>query len=122
MSKLHVAKTYKAEWHNTDAFNHRPYELRILLNELNIPVSSMSSSDDDDFLDFEVLRKDWVKAIVRLESTKANVDSGLITEKCDAILAVLQELNCSLDKVIEIFKSCLEVAEPNDDWMHFSFF
>lgn len=122
MSKLHVAKTYKVEWHDTDAFNHRPYELRILLNELNIPVSSMSSSDDDDFLDFEVLREDWVKAIIRLESTKANVDSGLITEKCDAILAVLQELNCSLDKVIEIFKSCLEVAEPNDDWMHFSFF
>lgn len=117
-NSLHVAKTYIIEWSDTEAFNHKPYEFRRLLNELNIGVSEY----DDQYLDFEVLKDDWSNAIVRLQNVKDNIDSGVITEKCNAVSAILKELDCDINKCIRLFAKYLEVADPNDEWMHFSFF
>lgn len=118
MSKLHVATTYKIKWSNIEAFNHKAYEFRLLLNELGVGVAQLG----DDYLDFEVTKKDWSEGIIRLISVRDNVAGGLITQKCQAVLDILHELECSLDDVINLFYEYLDAADINDKWMHFSFF
>lgn len=115
--KLHVATTYKVEWSDLSAFNHRPYEFRILLNELGVGVCSMSSSDYDDYLDFEVTKDDWKTAIHRLENLEFIQEPKRV-----AIKEQLKELDCTPEKAVELFKQLLDVAEPDEEWLHFSFF
>lgn len=115
--KLHVATTYKVEWSDTSAFSHRPYELRLLLNELDIPVSSMSSADDDDYLDFEVRRDDWKSAIRRLEGIAFMDEPQRV-----AVKDLLKELGCTSTVAVNTFKLLLNIAEPEGEWLHFSFF
>lgn len=107
---LYVAKTYKVEWEGTYAFNHKDYEFRILLNELGVGVCSMA--DNEDYLDFEISKEDWQKAINIL--SKQTVSDG--------IKDALDELDCTREEALEVFKKCLDKAEPDDTWMHFSFF
>lgn len=118
MGKLHVATTYKVKWSTTDAFPHKSYEFRRLLNELGVGVASTS----DDYLDFEVLRKQWETAIILLESVKADVDANLITKKTEAVLDILNQLKCSPGQALNVFKAFLAQAEPDDEYLHFSFF
>lgn len=114
---LHVATTYNVEWSDTSAFSHRPYEFRLLLNELDIPVSSMSSADDDDYLDFEVRRDDWKSAIRRLESIAFMTEPRRV-----AIKDLLEQLGSTSTAAVNTFKRLLEIAEPEGEWLHFSFF
>lgn len=106
---LYVAKIYKVEWEGTYAFNRKDYEFRMLLNELGVGVCSMA--DNEDYLDFEVTKEDWQKAVSILSKP---VPQG--------IKDALAELDCTQEEALEVFKQCLEKAEPDDTWMHFSFF
>ena len=108
---LHVAKTYKVEWESTEAFNRQSYEFRRLLNELGVGVSSMSA-EDDDYLDFEVTKEDWQHAINTL--SRPTLTQG--------VKAMLTILGYTQEQAVEIFKRCLDTAEPEEEWMHFSFF
>lgn len=106
---LHVAKTYKVEWEDTYTFNRKDYEFRMLLNEFGVGVCSMA--DNEDYLDFEVTKEDWQKAI--------NILSNPVSQ---GIKDALDELDYTREEALEVFKQCLDKAEPNDIWMHFSFF
>ena len=108
-NKLHVAKTYKVEWGETESFPHGSYEFRRLLNELNVPVSSMA----DDYLDFEVLKTDWRKAINTL---------GAVNNMTELMVDILKEYRMSKPELVKLFKQYLKEAEPDDEWLHFSFF
>lgn len=107
---LHVAKTYKVEWEDTCAFIRKNYEFRRLLNELGVGVCGMM--DNEDYLDFEVTKEDWQKAISIL--SKPTVSDG--------IKDALTELDCTQEWALNVFKQCLNKAELDDTWMHFSFF
>lgn len=106
---LYVAKTYKVEWEGTYAFNRKDYEFRRLLNELGVAVCG--TADDEDYLDFEVTKEDWQKAI--------NIINKPVSQ---GIKDALDELGCTQEEALEVFKQCLDKAEPDDTWMHFSFF
>lgn len=101
---LYVAKTYKVEWDGTYAFNHKDDEFRILLTELGVEICGTA--------DFEVSKEDWQKAINIL--SKQTVSDG--------IKDALDELDCTQEEALEVFKKCLDKAEPDNTWMHFSFF
>lgn len=115
--KLHVATTYKVEWSDMSAFNYKSYEFRILLNELNVGVSSMCSTDDDDYLDFEVTKEDWEKAIKQLEYLNFVPEPRRV-----AIKEQLKDLGVTVKEAAKLFKQLFDIAEPNDTWLHFSFF
>lgn len=107
---LYVAKTYKVEWEGTYAFNRKDYEFHILLDELGVEVCSMA--DNEGYLDFEVTKDDWQKAINILSRPTVS----------DDIKDALDELDCTQEEALIVFKQCLDKAEPDDTWMHFSFF
>lgn len=107
---LHVAKTYKVEWDGLGAFNRQDYEFRILLNELGVAVASVF--DEENYLDFEVRKEDWKHAIAMLE--RPTLQRG--------VKSALSVLGCTKDEALSVFKACLEKAESEDEWMHFSFF
>ena len=106
---LHVAKTYKVEWEGTYAFNRKDYEFRMLLNELGVVVCG--TAENEDYLDFEVTKEDWQKAI--------NILSNPLPKSISDSLA---ELDITQEEALEVFKQCLDKAESDDTWMHFSFF
>lgn len=106
---LHIAKTYKVEWEGTLLFNRREYEFSNLLAALDIFPNYMFN---DDYLDFEITKEDWKKAIATL--SEPNV--------YPSVQHALDELECTREEVLEVFKQCLDKAEPDDTWMHFSFF
>ena len=99
---LYVAKTYKVEWEGTYAFNLKDYEFRMLLNELGVEVCSIA--DNEDYLDFEVTKEDWQKAIDILSKPIVS----------DGIKDALDNLDCTQEEALEVFKQCLDKAEPDD--------
>lgn len=118
MNALHVAKRWKVEWADVTAFDHKPYEFRKLLYELGICAVGLN---DESYSDFEVLKTDWEKAVYRLESVQVN-HQYCPTKKSECVIDILKECNCTINDAMDLFKKYLEVAEPDDEWMHFSFF
>jgi hypothetical protein len=114
---LHVATTYKVEWSELTSFRLKSYEFRLLLNELGVGVSSLCSTDDDDYLDFEVKKEDWVKAITQLNSLQCVPEPKRVIIK-----DLLNQLGVTANEAAVLFSKYLGLAEPDDEWLHFSFF
>jgi hypothetical protein len=114
---LHVATTYKVEWSDLASFKLKSYEFRLLLNELSVGISSLCSTDDDDYLDFEVKKEDWVRAIVQLNSMQCVPEPQRV-----AIKDLLDRLGVSANEAAALFSKYLGLAEHDDEWLHFSFF
>lgn len=114
---LHVATVYKVTWSELTSFRLKSYEFRLLLNELGVGVSSLCSTDDDDYLDFEVKKEDWVKAITQLNSLQYVPEPKRVTIK-----DLLNQLGVTANETAVLFSKYLGLAEPDDEWLHFSFF
>ena len=110
--RLHVASKYKVEYALGDGFNYKVSEFHDLLASLGA-VYTGDSWDDD----FEVSKSDWQQAIDKLKT----LDSLDIDERND-IESCLKELECNTAEVIGKMEYYLQVAEPDSDYLHLSFF
>ena len=111
-NRLHVAKTYKVEYSQFCCFNWKIEEFHDLLN-----ICDCYFTGDKWDEEFDVSKEDIQKLLAILENPRDfdNID-GKRLSKC------LISLECTAKEAHYCIKSLLETAEPNDDYVHFSFF
>ena len=109
--RLYVAKKYEVEYGDTCGFNWKVGELHNLLDVLNVYYTGEEWDDD-----FDVAKSDLRKGIEKLK----NLNSLPETERED-IEDTLNEMEYTAEEVIKLFEGYLAEADPNRDYLHFSF-
>ena len=111
-NRLHVAKHYRVEYAPTEAFNWQIEEFHNLLSALDVDYTGDTYDED-----FEVDREHWQKGLEKLK----NLENQSQDER-EYINDALEELGYKRKEVIDLFKAYLEASDPDDFYMHFSFF
>ena len=111
--RLHVAKVYKVEYALGDAFSHKSEEFHNLLSACGVDYTG-----DDCDSDFEVGKDEWRKLIDRLRSfdNMDNPDEKYEIEVC------IRDLESSTTEVVSMLEYYLENCDPNNDYLHLSYF
>ena len=111
--RLHVAREYKVEYALGDAFNYKVEEFHDLLS-----ASRAEYTGDAYDSDFEVSKEDWIRMIEKLKNLGSNNDAR---EKAD-IRKCIADLESTADEVIGMLEYFLENSDPDNDYLHLSFF
>ena len=111
-NRLHVAKKYQVEYAPIEAFNWKIEEFHCLLDALDVDYTGDTYDED-----FEVDKENWQSGLEKLKHLES-----LSQDEQDTINHALEDLRYKRKEVIDLFKAYLEAAEPNDYYMHFSFF
>ena len=111
--RLHVAKTYKVEYASGDAFNYKVEEFHDLLSACGIDFTGEMHDPD-----FEVSKEDWLKMIEKLKNLGSLKDAR---EKED-IQKCIEELESTADETAEMLEYYLENSDPDNGYLHLSFF
>lgn len=109
-NRLHVAKKYVVEYESYARFNWQANEFHDFLNAMDIEVCGGDGTTYP--LNFEISKDDWRKEITRLKEEPMT----------DEVNETLKALDMEKDEMIEIMENYLKVADPNLDYLEFSFF
>jgi hypothetical protein len=110
--RLHVAKKYEVEYALGDAFNYKGEEFKGLLSACGAEYTGETWDSD-----FEVTKNDWEKIIDKLKHLY-----DLPEDEREEIKGAVDDLACSTDEVIHMLEYYLENADPENDYLHLSFF
>ena len=113
---LHVAKTYKVEYGNTEAFNYKHDQFYELLQELGGEPNWVDCNDEP-CDSFECTVGDYNDAVQNLEVYIA--DPNLI-EEGEEIGETLKGLKMTAEQVLKVMKSYLKEADTSDGYLHFA--
>ena len=109
--RLHSASKYDVKYSAGD-FNHKCEEIHNVLSACGADYTRDSYDSE-----FEVSRRDWEKVIEKLK----NLDS-LPEEEKDEIMEAIGEMQCTLENIIEGMEFLLKESDPNNDFLHLSYF
>ena len=109
--RLSVAKKYEVEYGETAAFNWKVSELHYLLDALDVYYTGEEYDQT-----FEVNKDEFQKGIDKLK----NFDT-LSNEEKESIAYCLSELEYTVDEALQVFEWFIKEADPNRDYLHFSF-
>ena len=109
--RLHSATRYEVKYSAGD-FNHQCEEIHNLLSSCGAEYTGDCYDSE-----FEVSRNDWEKVIEELK----NLDS-LQEEEKDEIMEAIGEMKCTLKNIIEGMEFLLKESDPNNDFLHLSYF
>lgn len=107
MKELWVAEGYDVRYSSYRGFSGDIYAFTDLMSALGIDVDPEEGNDI--YLDFEVLKDDWRRAMGELHHEPTSED----------IVSALQAMDMSKEQAEEAMARYLESAEPNDEWLHF---
>ena len=110
--RLHVAKTYIAEYALPDNFNHEVTEFHDLLSSLGVTYTGESWDDD-----FDVYKEEWQKGIDKLKNL-ANLEA----EEKQEIENALTDMNEPLPEIIEFMELLLKEADPKHEYLVLRFY
>lgn len=111
--RLHVAREYKVEYALGDAFNYKVEEFHDLLSACRAEYTGDAYDSD-----FEVSKDDWIRMIEKLKNLGSNNDAR---EKAD-IQRCIAYLGSTAEEVIRMLEYYLENSDPENDYLHLSFF
>ena len=109
--KLHCATRYDVKYSHGD-FNHKSEEFHELLDELKVDYSGERYDPE-----FEVTRKDWQEAIDKL----TNLNS-LPQDDQEDIMWVVNKMQYTLGHIIDGMEYLLKESDPENDFLHLSYF
>ena len=110
--RLHVAKVYKVEYAIGDAFNYKSEEFHNLLSACGVEYTG-----DEYDSDFEVTKDEWRKAIEMLKHLYDLEDN-----KREEIKGAIDDLASTTDEVVHMMEYYFEHSDPDNDYLHLSFF
>lgn len=110
--RLHVAKKYDVEYACGNAFNYKCEEFHDLLSSCGAAYTGESYEAE-----FEVTREDWKMVIDKLKNI-----SNLEEDEREEIKGSIDDLDCTTEEVIEMLEYYLEKSDPNNDYLHLSYF
>lgn len=111
-NRLHVAKRYIVEYDSYARFNWQANESHDFLNAIGIEICGSDRTTDPCPWDFEISKEDWKEGIARLKEEPMT----------DEVKETLKALRIDKDEMAEIGECYLKVADPNHDYLEFSFF
>ena len=111
--RLHIAKTYRVEYALGDAFNYKVEEFHDLLSACRAEYTGDAYDSD-----FEVSKEEWTMMIEKLKNLGSSNDAR---EKAD-IQRCIADLESTDVEVIRMLEYYLENSDPDNDYMHLSFF
>lgn len=107
-----MAKRYVVEWGNYSCFNWQANEFHDFLDAMDIDVCGGDRTTDPCPWDFEISKEDWRKGIARLKEEPMT----------DEVKETLKALDIEKDEMVEVMEHYLNVADPNHEYLEFSFF
>ncbi len=110
--RLHVARVYKVEYALGDAFNYKCSEFHNLLSACGTEYTG-----EEFDAEFEVNKDEWKKAIDKVKHLY-----GLPEEEREEILGAINDLGSTTDEVVQMMEYFLEKSDPNNDYLHLSYF
>ena len=111
--RLHVAREYRVEYALGDAFNYKVEEFHDLLSACGAEYTGEIFDAD-----FEVSKEEWIRMIEKLKNLGSINDAR---EKAD-IQRCIDYLESTADEVIRMLEYYLENSDPENDFLHLSFF
>ena len=111
--RLHVAREYKVEYAPGDAFNYKVEEFHDFLSACGAEYTGEIFDAD-----FEVSKEDWIRMIEKLKNLDSINDAR---EKAD-IRKCIADLESTAEEVIRMLEYYLENSDPENDFLHLSFF
>ena len=111
--RLHVAREYRVEYALGDAFNYKVEEFHNLLSACGAEYTGEIYDAD-----FEVSKEDWTMMIEKLKNLGSSTD---VREKAD-IRKCIEELESTEEEVIKMLGYYFQHSDPDNDYMHLSFF
>ena len=108
--RLHVAKKYDVQYATTpEEFNYEVEEFHNLLRALSVDYSGEWCDSE-----FEVSKEELKQGMQHLKDYKVFYPPYL--KSC------LQDLNVTADEAYDILQKYIDASDPDNEWMHFSFF
>ena len=109
--KLHCATKYDVKYSHGD-FNHKSEEVHELLDALKVDYSGEQYDSE-----FEVFRKDWQESIDKLKNL-----NSLPQDDQEDIMWVVKKMQYTLEHIIDGMEYLLEESDPENDFLHLSYF
>lgn len=119
---LHVAKKYDVRWSCNGYFGYSTTYLQDLLESLG--CYCVAQSKDSACLypdDFECKRTEFEDVIKQLKS-KDFTESSRKNERINSAMEALAEEGYTKERIIEILEQMLVEGDPDEDYLHFSFY
>ncbi len=111
-NRLHIARKHIVEYDSMGYFNWQTSEFHNFLTCLNIEVCGSDRCSDPEPWDFEISKDDWIEGIRKLKEEPTD----------DELKDAIQALDYSQTEMVEIMEKYLDAADPNNDYLYFSFF
>ena len=119
---LHVAKKYDVRWSSNGYFGYSTQYLQDLLESLGcycVAQSKDSACWHPD--DFECKRTEFEDAIKQLKFNEFN-ESNRKNKQVNSAMKDLAEEGYTKERIIEILEHMLAEGDPDEDYLHFSFY
>ena len=119
---LHVAKKYNVRWSSNGYFGYSTQYLQDLLESLG--CYCVAQSKDSACLhpdDFECKRTEFEDAIKQLKFNEFN-ESNRKNKQVNSAMEDLAEEGYTKERIIEILEHMLAEGDPDEDYLHFSFY
>lgn len=110
--RLHVAKKYDVQYASIDYFNYLIEEFHYILDALEIDYTGDVYEHD-----FEVSKEQWRTGMGKLATLNAQE-----LEAKREIEESLKRVELTPERMLEIMEEYLNAADPNNNYLNFSFF
>lgn len=125
--RVHVCKTYKVEYGETEGFNYKNDKFYDILNLLGAEPASADGDGNPYCDDFECSKEDYDDAVQNL---KAYINNPNIFKDSDdddnedgeQLQAILDDMDMSPRELLHLMESYRNEADTHDGYLHFSAF
>ena len=117
--RLHVAKCYKVEFGDTEAFNYSHEKFYDLLGSLGGEPNYVGGDADCPSDVFECPAGDYNDAVQNLE---VYISDPTLLEDSDDIRQYLEDMGMTAEEVLKIMKRYQQEADIRDGYLHFMSF
>ena len=114
--KVHVAKSYKVEYGDTEAFNWKLDEFISVLETLGCNICRYDN-EDSSASEFEVDISDYNDAVNNLE---CYIDNHHLFVNADDINHAIDATGLTAEKLLKTMKDYFQEADTHDGWLHFA--
>ena len=120
-NRVHVAKAYKVEYADTEAFNWKHTDFFDLLQTLGAEPNWMNGDSDAPDWQFECTKEDYHDAV---ENLQMHIESPEVYDKetQEDYLRVISHLEEEPKEVLRLMKEFERLAATDDGYIHFAAF
>lgn len=116
--RVHVARNYKVEYGDTEAFNWKQDEFISVLETLGCDICRYDN-EDNSAGEFEVNVTDYNDAVENLE---CHIGAPGLFVNADDISHAIESTGMTDEKLLKTMKNYLQEADTHDGYLHFAAF